>query len=90
MSYCFNKQYKHPFFLVIDSPLTPYKGSDIQTNDTINTDIEDAFFDYLSMYQSSCQVIILENKEPNISTKGAINYIHFSGQKGIGRAGFFE
>jgi len=44
----------------------------------------------LAKVEKGEQVIILENKEPDVSLINNMNYIHFSGQKGIGREGFFE
>lgn len=78
----------HPGFVVIDSPLTTYRKND-NTNEDVSPDIQQSFFKNLSSLGKDQQVIILENKEPKKEIRDKINYIHFSGSKGVGRKGFF-
>ena len=91
MKYCQSKNYKHPNLLVLDSPLTTFKGKDERTENAeeMGKDVEFAFFETLSNFSKDEQIIILENKEPDAQLLSKINYIHFSGQEGIGRSGFF-
>lgn len=90
MNYCIAQGRNHPRFVVIDSPLTPFKGNDRSLNldETIDVNMESAFFQDLSNYRDDRQVIILENKDPNLNILDNINYIHFSGSEGMGRQGF--
>jgi uncharacterized Zn finger protein (UPF0148 family) len=92
LKYCQRKNHNHPNFLVLDSPLTTFKARDGRpdNSDEISEDIEFAFFKNLATTNDESQIIVLENKEPNQALMEGMHYIHFSGQKGIGRAGFFE
>lgn len=92
MKYAIAKERNHPKFIILDSPLTTFKDRDgAQTSsEQVDQNVESAFFISLAKVSNGEQVIILENKEPDIAIIEHMNYIHFSGQKGIGREGFFE
>lgn len=92
MKYAISRERKHPKFMILDSPLTTFKERDGNQNsvEQIDQNVESSFFISLAKVDQGEQVIILENKEPEISLIKNMNYIHFSGQKGIGREGFFE
>ncbi|MEI8389300.1 MAG: AAA family ATPase [bacterium] len=90
MLYTKKKKLKYSNIVVLDSPLTAYKGSEkAEQNDELSLELESAFFEGLSKYKEK-QIIILDNKEPSATTKDKINYIKFTGNKNIGREGFFE
>ena len=78
--------------MILDSPLTTFKERDgNQTpSEQVSQNVESAFFKSLSKEELGEQVIILENKEPEVFLIKDMNYIHFSGQNGIGREGFFD
>ena len=42
----------------------------------------------LASEETSKQIIIFDNEEPNEEVKGKISYLHFSGEASIGRKGF--
>lgn len=91
MDYCIQKHLPHSKSIVIDSPLTTYHGKE-QTNvnkEEVARDMQDAFFKDLSEINKDRQVIILDNKDPNIDLHSKINYIHFTNDKTRGRQGFF-
>lgn len=90
MRYCKNHSRPFSYLCVLDSPLTTFKDRDHDalTNE-ISMETENSFFEDLAKVKDQLQVIILDNKEPSEEIRGAINYIHFSGEKGIGRQGFF-
>lgn len=91
MRYCDTHHRNHPHFLILDSPLTTFKESDnVIDSEVLDSSIEHAFFTSLVSVPHTQQVIILENKEPDDSLIGRMNYIHFTGQTGSGRCGFFE
>lgn len=92
MKYAIAKNRNHPKFIILDSPLTTFKDRDgIQvSSEQVDQNVESAFFMSLAKNSDGQQVIILENKEPDISIIKNMNYIHFSGQKGLDREGFFE
>jgi hypothetical protein len=90
MTYCFENSLPHPKCIILDSPLTTYKKNDKPPqNDIIGTDMESNFFTFLSNLSDDMQVIIFENKEPNENLKSKFNYVHFAGDEGTGRKGFF-
>ncbi|AOM77381.1 hypothetical protein [Pedobacter steynii] len=75
--------------LVLDSPLTAYKKQDQPPSDEqqITKELESEFFRSLVDISKSCQIIILENKEPPADVIAKSTYLHFSKNKEIGRAG---
>ncbi|MFA5406758.1 MAG: hypothetical protein WC307_05365 [Candidatus Nanoarchaeia archaeon] len=93
LKFCLDNNKNHPFFLVLDSPLTAYKEQDQEVNnsDQLPKDTQDLFYKNLAEYNkdSDAQILILENKEPPENVKNHINYIHFSGNERIGRYGFY-
>jgi hypothetical protein len=76
---------RHPRFVVLDSPLTSYREKDAYE---VDEDVQQGFFQHLSSLQE-CQIIVLENKEPPAELQSKMQYIHFAGSKGPGRAGFY-
>ncbi|CAM4214006.1 hypothetical protein SAMN06265348_10626 [Pedobacter westerhofensis] len=75
--------------LVLDSPLTAYKKEDQPPSNEqqITKELESEFFRGLIDISRSCQIIILENKEPPAEVVERSNYVHFSRNSDIGRAG---
>lgn len=83
---------RHPGFLLFDSPLTTYKKQDEQSDSEeiiLTNDLIYAFYRDLADSYKESQIIILENQEPDEDLQSFINYVHFSGNKSIGRYGFF-
>lgn len=76
--------------VVLDSPLTAYKKQDQPPNDEqqITKELEGEFFRSLIDISKSCQIIILENKEPPVEVIQKSKYIHFSHNAQVGREGF--
>jgi hypothetical protein len=94
MKYCKTHNRPYSYNLVLDSALTTFKDrdrTDVQegSDASITTETEYAFFENLSQLKKNFQIILLDNKEPTENLKDGINFIHFSGQEGIGRKGFF-
>ncbi len=87
MLYCTDKGLPHPGFVVIDTPLTPYKDSD-SSDDKLADKVQNAFYEDLSEFKGDLQVIVIENKEPLKKLNTSINHIHFSGNKKVGRKAF--
>lgn len=75
--------------IVLDSPLTAYESNKQNKNNELGTDIVSSFYNDLSLIGSNRQLIILDNKKPDENLKGEFNHTEFSGQKGVGRPGFF-
>jgi hypothetical protein len=91
MKYAIKLDLPHPKIIILDSPLTTYKGKDgeVDTDTEKVTDVvKQAFYKHLSKLDKGVQIIILDNAEPNEETQNNINYIHFTGNKNIDRTGF--
>jgi hypothetical protein len=93
LNYCLKNDKLHPFFLVLDSPLTTFKGKDTDKAEPekLPEEIENKFFISLANICASkdLQIIIFENKEPKMLTRDTVNLCHFSGNPTIGRYGFY-
>ena len=77
MNYCFEKQFPHPFFIVIDSPVTNYQQEGEKKTQDIPDDVADSFFENLSTLGNGRQIIVIENKEPNEKVKKHMNYVDY-------------
>lgn len=90
VDYCNKKSIPFTKSLIIDSPLTTYHGKETKTQEhEIDDNIEHAFFKYFAHKEMDFQFIMFDNKVPASNLKDRFNYIDFSGEKGIGRTGFF-
>ncbi|ODL95696.1 AAA family ATPase [Acinetobacter pittii] len=102
MEYSLDKDIGHLGFLIIDSPLVTHKDPKygLKTiNDEENRKLEldnyteitvaQKFYHWLVKYKGKGQVIIIENDAPEEKYKTMINFIEFTGNDMIGRAGFF-
>ncbi len=92
MKYCRMKAIPHPGFVVLDTPMNPFRGPDTSSEDKedkVSQDVNSAFYEYLANDNSGDQVIIMENEEPPDSIRTRVNYYHFSGNPLVNRAGFF-
>ena len=94
INYCLKNDKFHPFFLVLDSPLTAFKAKDIGKNaneEKIPEDIEQEFFISLAKDCAfkELQILVLENKDPKEILRENANLIHFSGNPTVGRYGFY-
>ena len=89
MRYCKLKSLPHPSFVVLDSPLTTFKEkSNDPENEEVSGEIQDSFFENLSHTNDKQQIIIFDNKEPNMELRKLINFIQFTGEN-WGRRGFY-
>lgn len=90
MQLCMDKNIPHPGFVVLDSPLTPYRGKDKADsgNEDIGADMKAEFFNKLCDLANDRQVIVIENDNPPASAASRMNYIHFTKNVTVGRAGF--
>jgi hypothetical protein len=89
LKHCHDEGIAHPMTVMIDTPVKSFKDKDSGFDDPEKAEIvKNSFFESLSLWSKDMQVIIFENEEPLASVKGKINYQHFSGTEGIGRAAF--
>lgn len=90
MKYCRLKQIPHPGFVVLDTPMNPFKGPDaLNAKEKVSNDVKAAFYEFLANDDSGDQVIIMENEEPPDAIRQRVNYHHFSGNIDVDRFGFF-
>ena len=93
LNYCLKNNRLHPFFLVLDSPLTTFKGKDTNKSEPekLPEEIENKFFTSLAdiCMSKDFQIIVFENKEPKELVINAANLCHFSGNPTMGRYGFY-
>lgn len=97
MVYCLKKGHKHPFFLVLDSPLTAYKERDNvldssdDPNDQLPENIQEKFYTSLAELETiqDIQIIVIDNKDPPEYLKKKITYEHFTKNPSQGRYGFY-
>ena len=89
MRYCRRENIPHPGFVILDTPLNPFKGPDEGPSGKVNDEMKDAFYEDLARDTSGDQFIILENTEPPESVIKRIQYHHFSKNTQSGRYGFF-
>jgi hypothetical protein len=89
MRYCRAKHLPHPGIVMLDTPLNPYRGADKTAKDSMNMDVQEAFYADLAADASGDQVIVFENTEPPLSLMPKMQYTHFSGNVANPRVGFF-
>lgn len=78
----------HPGFVVLDTPLNPYREADPDDGGEVGTSIKDAFYrDLCSSSSGRGQVVIFENVTPPSDVRSACNHVHFS-RSSTGRYGF--
>ncbi|MBT1597275.1 hypothetical protein KK108_09845 [Curtobacterium flaccumfaciens pv. flaccumfaciens] len=91
--YCFRRDYRHPGFVVLDSPIVTYRepgDPELRGEDeTIGTNVVDAFYAYLQDHFSG-QALILENKSPVSPLPDGSREYFFGGATGTStRTGFY-
>jgi hypothetical protein len=88
--YCIENNKPHPGFVILDSPLTTYHSNQKrEENDEIAKDMQESFFEYLTTISDNRQIIIFDNKIPEIKYINRFNYIEFSKNNNTLRKGFF-
>ncbi len=90
MRYCRLKNIPHPGFVVLDTPLNPFKGPTSNSpDDKLADEVKVAFFEDLANDTSGDQVIILENEEPPAAIQQQVTFYRFTKNLSVGRYGFF-
>jgi hypothetical protein len=83
--YCRSGARPHPGFVILDSPLNPYKQKPVTDGGSVHQDVKAAFFRSVAHRFADSQVIVVENTEPPDDV--SFRVIEFAGG-GRGRAGF--
>lgn len=91
--YCIQRDFPHPGFVVLDSPLVTYRAPDQITSDSGNDEelsdaVASAFYSDLETSFSG-QVVILENIDPPRPLLSDSIDVHFTKSSDDGRYGFF-
>lgn len=84
----------HLGLAVIDSPVVTYKdpkhAASKDDDELLDEGVKDRFYAWLADRAEDGQIIILENEEPNVSTKAKLKFTEFVGRDIVeGRPGFF-
>jgi hypothetical protein len=77
----------HPGFVVLDTPLNPYKEADADDDGAVATSVKDAFYRNLCSSSARGQVVVFENVAPPADVQASCNHVHFS-KISAGRYGF--
>lgn len=91
--YCLRRDYRHPGFVILDSPIVSYRqaGDPELTgeDETISANVVDAFYGYLQN-EFGGQSLILENKSPVSPLPAGSREYFFGGPvANVERAGFY-
>ena len=90
MLHCLKHDTPHPGFVVLDSPLTPYKGAEDEIDDPeLTAEVPPALLHSLATLELDAQTIIIENIAPLDSLRAEAVVHEFGGSDGLGRAGFY-
>jgi len=82
LQYLKNKSFQIGFVL-IDSPLNPYKADDIKDNGVVPNNLADNFYQYLYENIKNEQVILIENTPLSIKLKKLVNHYEFTRENGF-------
>lgn len=79
---------RHPGFVVVDTPLNPYRAADVTDGGAVAQPVKTAFYRHLCTHMGLVgQVIVFENEPAPLDVQAQCNYVHFSGTA-VGRQGF--
>jgi hypothetical protein len=82
LQYCRNKSFQIGFVL-IDSPLNPYKADDTKDDGIVPNNLADNFYQYLYENIKNEQVILIENTPLSVELKKLVNHYEFSRENGF-------
>lgn len=90
MLYCLTRETPHPGFVVLDSPLTPYKGKTDEVDDPeLTAAVHPALLHSVANLDGGAQTIIIENIDPPEGIREEAVVHEFVGRDEQGRAGFY-
>jgi uncharacterized Zn finger protein (UPF0148 family) len=89
MEHCFEAETPHPGFVVIDTPLTPFRGETDDVDDPELTRNLHAAFLHTLANEHVGQAIVMENVDPPVSLYEEATVHVFTGPEGPGRRGFY-
>jgi hypothetical protein len=90
--YCFDQGREHPGFVIIDSPLRPFREPEPGVAESPSTEeiksVTESFYSYFDT-QFTGQSIIVENTDPPGTLSEEAVLVKFTGQRDAGRYGFY-
>jgi len=87
LDYCLNENKKFSNLIILDSPLTTFKGAEDNQSEEDLAGLDEHFFMDLNQTPKNAQIIIFENKVPPYFEN--LNVIEFTRSKDVGRYGFY-
>ena len=89
MDFCLHNNLVHPGFVILDSPLTTFKGKKaVSEDEALPKDVKFNFYKDLSKTTLDRQIIVIENDDPPKSLSEGVNFITFTKEYEKGRYGF--
>lgn len=82
LQYLRNKSFQIGFVL-IDSPLNPYKADDTKDDGVVPNNLADNFYQYLHENIKNEQVILIENTSLSTELKKSVNHYEFTRENGF-------
>jgi hypothetical protein len=90
MLYCLEKDTPHPGFAILDSPLTPYKGSSEEISDPeLPASVKPGLLRSMASQAADVQAIVIDNIDPPAGLADQAVVHEFLGPGAAGRAGFY-
>ena len=90
LDYCYLNNMPFSNLIMLDSPLTTFQDAIGEDQDEEVTDlIVNSFFKDIASTPDDCQVIIFDNKTPTSEIGIEFKITSFTGNKDVGRSGFF-
>ena len=90
MKYCRAQGLPHPGFVVLDTPLNPFKGPATSAQDEhLADEVKVAFFRNLADETTDDQIIVMENEDAPSDVRERVTYFRFTKNRDLGRYGFF-
>lgn len=90
MRHCMAAETPHPGFVMIDTPLTPFRGLRDDVDDPqLTRDVRTACLYSLATLDGEGQVVVIENVDPPDAIRGKATIHQFVGPEGEGRRGFY-
>jgi hypothetical protein len=91
-NHCLAKEYPHPGFVVLDSPLVTYRppeeGEEVPEDDRMAPSFAGKFYTDIQ-HAFDGQIIVMENMDPPEPLEPETGDVAFTGNPSHGRAGFF-
>lgn len=91
MRHCLVEGTPHPGFTIVDTPLTPFRGSynDAEVDEAVRDDVHVGTLMDLASRTDGGQAVIVDNIDPPPALAERASVVVFTGPGGLGRSGFY-